>query len=47
MTAGLALVLIPRFGAEGAAGASAVGYAAGAGLAWVLFARLSRRTRGG
>jgi len=47
VTAGLALVLIPRFGAEGAAGASAVGYAAGAGLAWVLFARLSRRTRGG
>ena len=36
------LVLIPRFGASGAAAASAVGYAVGAALAWLLFVRLVR-----
>jgi O-antigen/teichoic acid export membrane protein len=45
VTAALALVLIPRWGAEGAAAASALGYAAGSALAWVLFARLARRNR--
>lgn len=43
VTAGAALVLIPPYGAEGAAGASALGYGAGSALAWVLFARLARR----
>jgi O-antigen/teichoic acid export membrane protein len=37
-----ALVLIPRYGASGAAAASAVGYAFGAALAWYLFVRLAR-----
>jgi O-antigen/teichoic acid export membrane protein len=40
-TAG-AIVLIPRFGAEGAAGASAIGYGAGAIAAWLLVRRLAR-----
>ncbi|MBA2331840.1 MAG: oligosaccharide flippase family protein [Actinobacteria bacterium] len=42
VTTVLALVLIPRYGAEGAAGASALGYGAGGALAWFLFGRLSR-----
>jgi O-antigen/teichoic acid export membrane protein len=37
-----ALVLIPRYGASGAAAASAAGYAVGAALAWLLFVRLAR-----
>jgi O-antigen/teichoic acid export membrane protein len=37
-----ALVLIPKYGASGAAAASAIGYAAGASLAWGLFTRLAR-----
>jgi O-antigen/teichoic acid export membrane protein len=38
-----AIVLIPRYGANGAASASTIGYMAGATAAWVFFARLSRR----
>ncbi len=45
VTAVLALLLIPRYGAEGAAGASALGYGAGGALAWLLFTRLSRQAR--
>jgi O-antigen/teichoic acid export membrane protein len=37
-----ALVLIPAYGASGAAAASAIGYVAGAALAWGLFTRLVR-----
>ncbi len=37
-----ALLLIPEYGASGAAVASTLGYAIGAVLAWVLFERLSR-----
>jgi O-antigen/teichoic acid export membrane protein len=40
----LSLVLIPRYGAEGAAVASAVGYVLGGALAWLLFARVARRS---
>ncbi|MCP9485999.1 MAG: oligosaccharide flippase family protein [Gaiellaceae bacterium MAG52_C11] len=47
VTAALALLLIPRYGAEGAAGASALGYAAGAALAWIFFRRLSRQAARG
>ena len=47
VTTVLSLLLIPRYGAEGAAGASALGYVAGAGLAWLLFSRLSRQARRG
>jgi len=36
----LAIALIPAHGASGAAAASTVGYAAGAALAWLFFARL-------
>jgi O-antigen/teichoic acid export membrane protein len=36
------VVLIPRYGASGAAAASAVGYGAGALLAWGLFTKLAR-----
>ena len=39
----LSLVLIPPFGASGAAGASALGYVAGAVLAWLLFRSVSRK----
>jgi O-antigen/teichoic acid export membrane protein len=39
----LALVLIPAHGTRGAALASTIGYAAGALLAWLFFARLARR----
>jgi len=41
-TLAAALVLIPKYGASGAAAASAIGYAAGASLAWGLFTRLAR-----
>ncbi len=44
VTLALALVLIPRHGAEGAAAASSIGYAAGAAIAWVFFARVARRS---
>ena len=37
-----AILLIPRYGGAGAAVASAVGYAAGAALAWIFFLRLAR-----
>lgn len=40
VTTVLALVLIPRHGVEGAAVASAIGYAAGGALAWLLFRRV-------
>lgn len=43
-TAVLSLVLIPRYGAEGAAAASAVGYGLGGALAWILFRRIARRS---
>ena len=42
-----ALVLIPRYGASGAAVASAVGYAVGGALAWLLFVRLAREPEPG
>ena len=42
-TLALALVLIPRYGTEGAALASTAGYAAAAALALAFFLRLSRR----
>jgi hypothetical protein len=42
VTTTAALTLIPRYGAEGAAVASTIGYAAGAAIAWLLFARLRR-----
>jgi O-antigen/teichoic acid export membrane protein len=41
-TLALGLLLIPMFGVNGAALASSLGYAAGAVLAWLLFARLTR-----
>ena len=44
VTTVLALILIPRFGIEGAAGASALGYVAGGVLAWLLFGRLARQS---
>ena len=44
VTAALSFALIPPFGASGAAAASALGYVAGAILAWVLFLRLARAT---
>jgi O-antigen/teichoic acid export membrane protein len=37
-----ALILIPRYGASGAALSSTIGYAVGAALAWVFFERLRR-----
>jgi O-antigen/teichoic acid export membrane protein len=43
VTIGAAFALIPRYGGEGAAIASAVGYAAGAALAWVFFTRTARQ----
>ena len=45
VTVGTALLLIPAHGARGAAGASSIGYGAGALLAWAFFAALSRRRR--
>lgn len=44
VTTALAVALIPAYGVEGAAAASAVGYAAGGGLAWLLFRRVGSRT---
>jgi O-antigen/teichoic acid export membrane protein len=40
VTAAMSLLLIPPYGVSGAAVASAIGYAAGAGAAWVTFDRL-------
>ncbi|MDQ5821900.1 MAG: hypothetical protein M3540_10700 [Actinomycetota bacterium] len=42
VTAGAAVVLIPRHGASGAAVASTIGYVVGGALAWIFFARLAR-----
>jgi O-antigen/teichoic acid export membrane protein len=42
VTVASAFALIPRYGATGAASASALGYVAGGALAWVFFARLAR-----
>ncbi len=42
VTTALAFALIPAYGVEGAAVASAVGYALGAGLAWLLFTHTRR-----
>ena len=42
VTLGLGLALIPAFGVTGASVASSLGYGAGAVLAWVFFARLTR-----
>ena len=44
-TAALSLLLIPRYGAEGAAGASTSGYVLGGVLAWFLFRRVAQQTR--
>ncbi|MBA2383632.1 MAG: hypothetical protein H0V68_03075 [Actinobacteria bacterium] len=45
MTTTAALLLIPRHGAEGAAGASAIGYGAGGIAAWLLVGRVARSAR--
>ena len=42
VTAGAAVVLIPRHGASGAALSSTIGYVAGGTLAWIFFRRLAR-----
>jgi O-antigen/teichoic acid export membrane protein len=42
VTAAASFVFIPRYGASGAAVASAIGYAAGGSAAWVSFVRLAR-----
>jgi len=42
VTAALAFALIPRHGVEGAAIASAAGYAVGSALAWILFRHIGR-----
>jgi len=42
VTVAAAVVLIPRYGAPGAAAASSVGYAAGGALAWLFFSRVGR-----
>jgi O-antigen/teichoic acid export membrane protein len=42
-TLAAAVVLVPRYGASGAAAASTIGYAIGGAGAWFLFARLARR----
>jgi Na+-driven multidrug efflux pump len=39
----MSLVLIPPYGASGAAAASAIGYAAGGIAAWICFVRLARQ----
>ena len=44
VTAGMSLVLIPPYGASGAAVASAIGYVAGAAAAWLCFVRLAHLT---
>ena len=47
VTTACAFPLIPRFGAEGAAGASAIGYGAGAVAAWLARRARSRAPRAG
>ena len=42
VTAAFAIVLVPRLGGSGAAIASSAGYAGGAVLSWLFFARLAR-----
>jgi O-antigen/teichoic acid export membrane protein len=44
VTTAMSFVLIPRYGAAGAAGASAIGYAAGGLAAWVCFVRVAGLT---
>ena len=44
VTAAASFVFIPRYGASGAAVASAIGYAAGGLAAWISFVRLARLT---
>jgi O-antigen/teichoic acid export membrane protein len=44
VTVGAAVALIPSHSARGAAAGSSIGYAAGAALAWGLFAQLRRRS---
>jgi O-antigen/teichoic acid export membrane protein len=44
VTAAMSLVLIPPYGASGAAVASAIGYAAGGLAAWICFVRLAGLT---
>jgi Na+-driven multidrug efflux pump len=41
VTVAAAVPLVSSFGASGAAGASAIGYACGALVAWIMFRRLS------
>jgi O-antigen/teichoic acid export membrane protein len=43
VTAAMSFVLIPPYGASGAALASSIGYAAGRIAAWIIFVRLARR----
>jgi len=45
VTTVLAVLLIPRYGVEGAAAASAIGYGAGGALAWLLFLRVARTAK--
>jgi len=44
VTAAASFVFIPRYGASGAAGASAIGYAAGGLAAWISFVRVAGLT---
>jgi O-antigen/teichoic acid export membrane protein len=44
VTAAMSLILIPAYGASGAAGASAIGYTAGGIAAWICFVRLASVT---
>jgi O-antigen/teichoic acid export membrane protein len=46
VTIAAAVLLIPRYGASGAAVASSIGYGAGAALAWAFFVGLARRSKG-
>jgi Na+-driven multidrug efflux pump len=43
VTTAMSFVLIPPYGATGAALASSIGYAAGGLAAWLCFVRLARR----
>jgi len=43
VTAVMSVILIPRYGASGAAGASAIGYGAGGLAAWLFFVHLAGR----
>ena len=43
VTAGMSVLLIPPYGASGAAIASTIGYMAGGLVAWATFIRLERR----